>query len=161
MGFSTCYRVCKRTAWILIGLRGCAGWSGSMLVANPLCWFCHDTAHFCVASYIEADSCYKEAITFLWSVRQSVCPSFVQTTPQRTTISSKIYTSHQYQVQLCISAAFTVQWFLVLLWPFNDFHFLKFCLDYFSYTTYAIWMKLYRVDRNHKYFSILNRFPVE
>jgi hypothetical protein len=21
------------------------GWSGSMLVANPLCWFCHDTAH--------------------------------------------------------------------------------------------------------------------
>jgi hypothetical protein len=23
---------------------GCAGWSGSMLVANPLCWFCHDAA---------------------------------------------------------------------------------------------------------------------
>jgi hypothetical protein len=22
-----------------------AGWSGSMLVANPLCWFCHDAAH--------------------------------------------------------------------------------------------------------------------
>jgi hypothetical protein len=21
-----------------------AGWSGSMLVANPLCWFCHDAA---------------------------------------------------------------------------------------------------------------------
>jgi hypothetical protein len=21
------------------------GWSGFMLVANPLCWFCHDTAH--------------------------------------------------------------------------------------------------------------------
>jgi hypothetical protein len=40
-----CYRVCKRTAWILIRLRGSAGWSGSMLVANPLCWFCHDTAH--------------------------------------------------------------------------------------------------------------------
>jgi hypothetical protein len=22
----------------------CAGWSGSMLVANPLCWFCRDAA---------------------------------------------------------------------------------------------------------------------
>jgi hypothetical protein len=22
-----------------------AGWSGSMLVANPLCWFCRDAAH--------------------------------------------------------------------------------------------------------------------
>jgi hypothetical protein len=29
---------CK-TAWILIRPRGCAGWSGSMLVANALCWF--------------------------------------------------------------------------------------------------------------------------
>jgi hypothetical protein len=48
ISFSTCYRVCKRTAWILIRLRGCAGWSGSILVANPLCWFCRDAAHlFC------------------------------------------------------------------------------------------------------------------
>ncbi|XP_060607680.1 DNA repair protein complementing XP-A cells homolog [Ruditapes philippinarum] len=39
--FSTCNRVCRRTAWILIRLRGCAGWSRSMLVPNPLCWFCH------------------------------------------------------------------------------------------------------------------------
>jgi hypothetical protein len=23
----------------------CAGWSGSMLVANPLRWFCRDAAH--------------------------------------------------------------------------------------------------------------------
>jgi hypothetical protein len=46
ISFSTCYRVCKRTAWILIILRGCAGWSGSMSAANPLCWFCHDAAHF-------------------------------------------------------------------------------------------------------------------
>jgi hypothetical protein len=23
----------------------CAGWSGSMLVANPWCWFCHGAAH--------------------------------------------------------------------------------------------------------------------
>jgi hypothetical protein len=38
--FLSCYRVCKRTAWILVRLRGCAGWSGSMLVANPLCCFC-------------------------------------------------------------------------------------------------------------------------
>jgi hypothetical protein len=44
--FSTCNRVCRRKAWILIRLRGCAGWSGSMLVANALCWFCHDAAHF-------------------------------------------------------------------------------------------------------------------
>jgi hypothetical protein len=27
ISFSTWYRVCKRTAWILIRLRGCAGWS--------------------------------------------------------------------------------------------------------------------------------------
>jgi hypothetical protein len=38
ISFFTCYRVCKGTAWILIRLRG------SMLVANPLYWFCHDTA---------------------------------------------------------------------------------------------------------------------
>jgi hypothetical protein len=44
ISFSTCYRVCKRTAWILIGLRGCTDWSGSMLIANPLCWFCLDSA---------------------------------------------------------------------------------------------------------------------
>jgi hypothetical protein len=31
--------------WILIRLRGCIGWSGSMLIANPLCWFCHGAAH--------------------------------------------------------------------------------------------------------------------
>jgi hypothetical protein len=42
--FSTCKRVGKRTAWILIRLRWCAGWSGSMLVVNALCWFCRDVA---------------------------------------------------------------------------------------------------------------------
>jgi hypothetical protein len=36
ISFSTCNRVDKRTVWILIRLRGCEGWSGSMLVANPL-----------------------------------------------------------------------------------------------------------------------------
>jgi hypothetical protein len=41
---SVCNRVGKQTSWMLIRLRGCAGWSGSMLVANPLCWFCHGTA---------------------------------------------------------------------------------------------------------------------
>jgi hypothetical protein len=35
----------KRTTWFLIKLRGCAGWTGSMLVANALCWFCRDAAH--------------------------------------------------------------------------------------------------------------------
>jgi hypothetical protein len=45
ISFSTCNRVGKRTAWILFRLRRFAGWSGSMLVANALCWFCHDTAH--------------------------------------------------------------------------------------------------------------------
>jgi hypothetical protein len=45
VSFSTCIRVGKRTAWILIRLRGCAGLSGSMLVTNPLCWFCRDAAH--------------------------------------------------------------------------------------------------------------------
>jgi hypothetical protein len=29
-------------------LHGCAGWSGSMLVANALCWFCHDAAQMMV-----------------------------------------------------------------------------------------------------------------
>jgi hypothetical protein len=47
VSFSTFYWVCKRTEWILIRLCGCAAWSGSMLVANPLCWFCHDAAHIC------------------------------------------------------------------------------------------------------------------
>jgi hypothetical protein len=37
ISFSTCYRVCKRTAWILIRLRGCA-----------LCWFCHDTTQMTI-----------------------------------------------------------------------------------------------------------------
>jgi hypothetical protein len=44
ISFSTCNRVCKRTAWILIRLRGCAAWSWSMLVANALRWFCYDAA---------------------------------------------------------------------------------------------------------------------
>jgi hypothetical protein len=45
ISFSTRNRVGKRTTWILIGLLGCAGWSGSMLVANAVCWFCRDAAH--------------------------------------------------------------------------------------------------------------------
>jgi hypothetical protein len=45
ISFSTCNRVGKRTAWIQTRLRGCAGWSRSMLVANALCWFCHYAAH--------------------------------------------------------------------------------------------------------------------
>jgi hypothetical protein len=44
ISFSICNRVCKRTEWILVRLRGRAGWSGSMLVANALCWFCRDAA---------------------------------------------------------------------------------------------------------------------
>jgi hypothetical protein len=36
------WRNWQRTAWILIRLGGCAGWSWSMLVTNPLC---HDLAH--------------------------------------------------------------------------------------------------------------------
>jgi hypothetical protein len=48
--FSTCYRICKCTAWILIRLRGCADWSKSMLVAKALCWFCHDAAQFYINS---------------------------------------------------------------------------------------------------------------
>jgi hypothetical protein len=32
ISFSTCYRLCKRTALILIRLRGCAGWSGSTML---------------------------------------------------------------------------------------------------------------------------------
>jgi hypothetical protein len=31
---------------------GCAGWSGSMLVANALCWFCHDAAQIILKLYI-------------------------------------------------------------------------------------------------------------
>jgi hypothetical protein len=50
---STCNKVSKRTAWILIRLRGCTGWSGSMLVANPLFWFCHDTAQILLILLIE------------------------------------------------------------------------------------------------------------
>jgi hypothetical protein len=46
ISFSTCKRVGKRTAWILVRLRGCAGWSGSMLVTKTLCWVCSDAAHF-------------------------------------------------------------------------------------------------------------------
>jgi hypothetical protein len=41
ISLSTCNCFCKPTAWILIRLCRCAGWPGSMLVANALCWFCH------------------------------------------------------------------------------------------------------------------------
>ena len=34
----------------------------------------------------------------------------------------------------------------------------KVCPDYFSYTTEAIWMKLYRIDRYLKYLRIFNGF---
>jgi hypothetical protein len=51
ISFSTCYTVCKRTAWILIRLRECAGWSGSMLVANPLCWLSYEIKVTLLNSY--------------------------------------------------------------------------------------------------------------
>jgi hypothetical protein len=77
INLSTCYRVCKRTAWILIG------WSGSMLVANPLCWFCRDAAHittqmlWCSLANIskiiqvkKATHCFK--ISFLSSIYKHI-----------------------------------------------------------------------------------------
>jgi hypothetical protein len=48
LSFSILVIDCNRTACILNRLRGCAGWSGSMLVANALCWFCHAAAHILV-----------------------------------------------------------------------------------------------------------------
>jgi hypothetical protein len=41
---STCYRVGKQTAWLV-------AWSTNLRIriANPLCWFCHGTAHMCVS----------------------------------------------------------------------------------------------------------------
>jgi hypothetical protein len=39
ISFSTCYRVCQRTAWILIRLRG-------------LSWFCRDAAHLLILRLI-------------------------------------------------------------------------------------------------------------
>jgi hypothetical protein len=38
ISFSTCNRVYKRTAWILIRLRGCAGWSGCKRTMLVLSW---------------------------------------------------------------------------------------------------------------------------
>jgi hypothetical protein len=35
------------------GLRGCAGWSGAMLVAKPLCWFCRDAAHIMLSPLLQ------------------------------------------------------------------------------------------------------------
>jgi hypothetical protein len=56
----------KRTAWILIRLRG---WFGSMLVANPLCWFCHGAAPIS-SIYFENDKtityvCWAETLSKL------------------------------------------------------------------------------------------------
>jgi hypothetical protein len=51
ISFSTCNRLGKRTEWILIRLRGCAGWSGSMVVANALCWFCRDEAQMLLDAF--------------------------------------------------------------------------------------------------------------
>jgi hypothetical protein len=59
--FSTCNRVGKGTAWILIRLRRCAGWSGSMLVANPFCWFCRDAAQIMMLHLTIQISTYKKA----------------------------------------------------------------------------------------------------
>jgi hypothetical protein len=59
ISLSTCDRVGKRTVWVLIRLHRCAGWSGSMLVANPSCWFCHGTAHLN----------YRKCI-YIWSQKQ-------------------------------------------------------------------------------------------
>jgi hypothetical protein len=37
-------KINKMIFFFSISYRGGAGWSGSMLVANPLCWFCLDAA---------------------------------------------------------------------------------------------------------------------
>jgi hypothetical protein len=49
---SNCNSVGKRIALIMIRLRAFTGWSVSRLVANALCWFCHDVAHF--------NSCWRD-----------------------------------------------------------------------------------------------------
>jgi hypothetical protein len=46
-------RVGKPTAWILIRLGRCTCWSGSMLVANALCWFCRDAAQIVLEHHIK------------------------------------------------------------------------------------------------------------
>jgi hypothetical protein len=45
------WRNWQRITLILIRLRGCAGWSGSMLVANALRWFCRDAAQLLIATF--------------------------------------------------------------------------------------------------------------
>jgi hypothetical protein len=39
---------------------GGAGWSGSMQVATPLCWFCRDTAQLSESVINDASCDYKE-----------------------------------------------------------------------------------------------------
>ena len=46
----------KRTATTLIRLGGCPGWSESVLGAQPLCWFCHVAAQFCMRQINRAQS---------------------------------------------------------------------------------------------------------
>jgi hypothetical protein len=38
--------------------------TGSMLVANPLCWFCHDATQIVFASYVETFSLSKQKKIF-------------------------------------------------------------------------------------------------
>jgi hypothetical protein len=71
ISFFTCYRVCKRTAWMPIRLRGCEGWSGSMLVANALCWFCRDVAHFYISSLCVSSNCVVHFINCKKTVKCS------------------------------------------------------------------------------------------
>jgi hypothetical protein len=71
ISFSTCYRLCKQTAWILIRLNGCAGWSGSILVANQLGWFCRDAAYLW-SIFVYPCQCQKYHFLRLWIFKNNL-----------------------------------------------------------------------------------------
>jgi hypothetical protein len=60
---------CLLTNSILSRETDSAGWSGSMLVANPLSWFCRDTAHICILVFEKHDAILHYYIFILQMIK--------------------------------------------------------------------------------------------
>jgi hypothetical protein len=82
LSFSTCNRVGKQTPWILIRLQGCAGWSGSMLVANYYVGFVVMRLIFTVIVYVICLKSFNLKVIvlnmFVWQGYKflGICPKF-------------------------------------------------------------------------------------
>jgi hypothetical protein len=90
--------------WVLLSDRliacECAGWSGSMLVANALCWFCRDATHILLRRWKMEITSFR----LKYEKFQSICTSLIELNCTKITLKHSLKkVLHLWRVGLFIT----------------------------------------------------------